>query len=280
VDAYSQALDAELVRLRGRSPLVLVPIANPSNAEAMVGVANALAPPVVGRVQLLLVVTPPDVGEEGIEPPSLANAQIVLREALSASFARSLAPEVLTTVSVDPWLEILRVARTNRCESLLVGFSEITEPSVGGELESLMRRVSSDVVVLRAGEGWLLRDVKRVLVPVRGRRMHNELRARLLGSIWRLGAREITLLRVVREAATDYQCDEARRGLKRIARDEVSHASQFLVTRSNDPVEAIASHAADHDLVVLGLRRRVFGEVAVQVAERTTCAIVMISRRG
>lgn len=55
-DASSEGFDPELVRLRGRSPLVLVPIANPVNAAPMIQVASALAPPETGRVLLLSVV--------------------------------------------------------------------------------------------------------------------------------------------------------------------------------------------------------------------------------
>jgi APA family basic amino acid/polyamine antiporter len=279
VDAFRRALDADLVRLRGRSPLVLVPIANPANAEAMVGVAHALAPPVVGRVILLSVVTPPDPAAELPGSPSLVTAQAVLHHALTASFERAMAPEVLTTVSVDPWHEILRVARVHRCESLLLGLSRITEEEIGSQVEKLIGRTPSDVVVLRAPEGWLLRNAKRVLVPIRGRHMHNELRARLLGSIWRLGAREISLLRVVPGLATDLHCAQARQALERTAEDEVPHASDYLVTKNNDVVEAIAEHATACDLLVLGLRRRTFGDMALRIADRTTCAIVMISRR-
>lgn len=286
VDAFSQALDAELVRLRGRSPLVLVPIVNPSNAEAMVGVANALAPPLVGRVLLLSVVPPPKSGEPAEDvSPALLNAQSVVREALSASFSRSMFPEHLTTISPNPWVEIVRVARIHRCQCLLVGFSRLTEPGVGSQLESLMSGIATDVVVLRAPEGWLLRDARRVLVPIAGRGSHDVLRARLLGSISRLGAREITLLRVVSESASDLACAQAQLALSHIARDEVPHASKFVVARSNNVAEAIAEHATASDLVVLGLQRRgrqrkSFGDVAVRVAERSSCAIVMISRRG
>ena len=181
--------------------------------------------------------------------------------------------------SHDPWIEIARVARVHRCESLLMGFSRITESIVGSQVEKLIGRTPSDVVVLRAPEGWRLSDTRRVLVPIAGRHMHNELRARMLGSIWRLGAREITLLRVVPQAATDPYRAQVRQALLRTARDEVPHASDFLVTRSDDVVEAIAEHAAEADLLVLGLQGRTFGEVALRIAERTTCAIVMISRR-
>lgn len=97
------------------------------------------------------------------------------------------------------------------------GSQRTAAPNVQSHLEPLMRRVQCDVVVLRAPEGWLLRDVRRVLVPVAGRRMHNALRARLLGSIHRLGAREITLLRVIPGSATEDETVAANLALLRVA---------------------------------------------------------------
>ncbi|MCM4159151.1 amino acid permease [Antarcticibacterium flavum] len=58
IEASEHALDPDLVRLRGLSPLVLLPISNPANAASMVFLANALAPPVVGRVLLHSIVIP------------------------------------------------------------------------------------------------------------------------------------------------------------------------------------------------------------------------------
>ena len=39
-----------MVRLRGRSPLMLVPVHNPQNAAALVQLASVLTPPGVGKV--------------------------------------------------------------------------------------------------------------------------------------------------------------------------------------------------------------------------------------
>jgi amino acid transporter len=58
-DAFTEGQDPRLVRLRGRSPLVLVPLANPSTAVALVELATALAPKNVGRVVLLTTMRPP-----------------------------------------------------------------------------------------------------------------------------------------------------------------------------------------------------------------------------
>ena len=175
VDARSEAQDPHLVQLRGRSPLVLVPIANPANAEAMVAVANALAPPVVGRVLLLNVVAPPSEWEPGKHPPQLLAAQAVLREAITSSFAAGLSPEALTTIAPQPWSEIIRASRTYRCESLLLGFSNLSEDIMETNLERLASSVECDVVILRAAQNWRFSDVRRILIPVGGRSYHKDL---------------------------------------------------------------------------------------------------------
>ncbi|MBU0719621.1 MAG: amino acid permease [Planctomycetes bacterium] len=284
MDAYTQALDAELVRLRGRSPLVLVPIANPYNAAAMVGVATALATPKVGRVILLSIVSPPNDWQSEETPPSLETSQSVIRGALTASFAQGLAPETLTTVAADPWSEMVRVARIHRCESLLLGLSSLTEPGLESRLEVLMGQVDCDVAILRAPPGWLLRNVRRVLVPLGGRGGHDELRARLLASIHRLGARETTLLRVLPSAVPPSGRERAAAVLRRLAKDEVPGMANPVVMVADDVAEVVTRHAADADLVVLGLkrlgqRRKVFGDLALRVARETNCGIIMIGRR-
>lgn len=285
VDAHSQALDGDLVRLRGRSPLVLVPIANPSNAPAMVGMATALAPPQVGRVLLLSVVAPPEQWEPGQTPRSLEDSLSVVRQAVTSSFATGLAPEALTSVSSDAWSEIARVASVHDCESLLIGLSNLAAPGVEAHVERLMTEVSCDVVVLRAPAGWSLPGVRRVLVPIGGRGGHEELRARLLASIHRLGAREITLLRILPAHAGEREQAAARRELTERARDEVAGEAKLAVACTDDVVGELTRRAAENDLVILGLqrlrrRRKVFGDVALRMARETSCGLVMISRRG
>ena len=110
VDAASQALDPDIVRLRGKSPLVLVPIANPASAAPLVAVAEALAPPDVGRVVLLSVVSGPGEMKKGECPSRMLDIHSIQVEALSASLSKGMAPEFLITVAPEPWKEIARVA--------------------------------------------------------------------------------------------------------------------------------------------------------------------------
>ena len=282
VDAAAEATDPELVQLRGKSPLVLVPIANPANAAAMVGVANALAAPRVGRVLLLSVVPPPVKWEPGQSPEQLLDAEAVIRESLVASFAANLAPEALITVSPVPWAEIGRISREHRCEGILLGMSRITEENVGQNLEDLVNAVDCDVAMLRFPPGWDLSKVERVLVPVGGHGTHDIQRARLLGSLRRNHNPEVCFLRILPEGSSQAEIARATREVARIARDKAP-GSSYEVVLNNSVSDGIRHHAENSDLTVLGLqridrRRSAFGDLAVQIARDTSCATIMLSQ--
>jgi len=57
------------------------------------------------------------------------------------------------------------------------------------------------------------------------------------------------------------------------------------VVRARSVAEEVNRRAATADLVILGVqrlhrRRKMIGEVALQIARHTSCALLMISRRG
>lgn len=285
VDASAEARDPELVRLRGRNPLVLVPIANPASAQGLVEVANALAPRDLGRVMLLSVVKPPEEWTPGHAPQQLIDAQSVLGESLTASFSADLAPEALITVSDQPWDEICRISSFHDCESLLLGFGKLSEELMGDHLEHLMSTVDSHVVLLRAAPGFCLSNVKRILVPVGGRRDQSRLRARLLGSLCRMGDREIVFLGAFSEDTPQEVCDAAEADLNALAHDEAPGHAHVRIVRGSDVAEELIAEAAGYDLVLMGLqrlgaRRKSFGKLALKVTRETSGPLLMISRRG
>lgn len=284
VDASAEGYDPRLVSLRGKSPLVLVPIVNPSHAPPMVAVASALAPPRTGRVLLLSVVRTPEDWDPETHPEKLINSQRVLKESLSASFGIGLKPEMLTTVAHEPWDEIIRVSRSYECESLLLGLTNLNETSEV-KIEYVMSHVDSDVVVLRTTDLWRLSEVKNILVPVRGSGAQDELLARLLGSICRTASPEVTFLKILPEDASWQNTDKARKALFQIAEDQVPNGQfKVVVVKNNNVSEEIISHAKESDLMILGLqrfsrRRKEFGKLPLYIAEQTTCPLLMISRK-
>lgn len=285
VDVSSAAVDPQLLRLRGRNPLVLVPIANPANAPFMVYLATAMAPPAIGRVLLLSIVRPPGDWKSDDPPPQLLSTQAVIKDALTASFAFGLKPEALVTVASQAWLEIIRVARIYRCESLLIGLSDLDQKSALHDVEKLMSRVDSDVVVLRAKNDWNPSRVKRILVPVGGGGQQDLLRARLLGSLHHMGIEEITFLQILPQDTPKASLPRYRIWLQHLAEDEHAAGARIMVVRSAQPINEILNHAAQADLMILGLQRhgrrqKVFGETVLHIARNTECGLILVNRKG
>ncbi len=281
VDAATEGLDPHLTRLRGRSPLVLVPIANPANAKGLVTVANALAPPGIGRAMMLTVVSP----EALSGGRRLEDFQQVLGSVLGTSLETGFSPESLITVAQHPRQEISRVAREHRCESLLIGLGKLATEQSAGYIEQIMRSVDCDVVVLRAPHEWQLSDVKRILLPVGGHSDQSKLRARLLASLCRDGADQITYLRTVSPDLSERARKQAEREVALLERDEAACYCQKLIIETEDTVGTICEQSKQYDLMVLGLqhlgrRSRRIGRLSLEIAKQSKAPMIFIGEPG
>ncbi len=285
LDAASTALDPELMALRGRAPLVLVPVANPQNARAMISLADALVPASIGRVLVQTVAVVPDGWQADQDSAPIERSQAILRELLCASTREAIRIEILTTMAREPMAEIARAARLHRCESVLLGLSEISENNHGLQLESLLGSLDANVVVLRSRKDWQLTDAHKILVPIAGRGGHEHLRAQLLGSLSRGANREVTFLRVMPVNTRPEEIKRAERDLRSLADDEAHGQFQVEVVLSDSAVSSIAERAQQSDLLILGVqrverRKKLFGDFTRQLARRTTCPLIVMSRRG
>jgi len=283
-DASAEAIGPDLARLRGRSPLVLVPIANPASAAGLVGVASTVRTPGVGRILLLSVVkTPSEVPAE--DDPALLDARAILGESLQRSFERSTAPEILFTIAADAWEEIPRVAALHRCETVVIGSPRLDEVPVETRLERLISRLDADVVIVRAKHRWQVANVRRVLVPIGGQRHHSQLRARLLASLSRTESCQLRFLRALPPGSSPEVCRRTERGLRALARDEAAGVHEVIIEEAADPREPILRHAAEMDLVVMGIRRDrsggfSLGELAFSIARESDVPLVLIGARS
>jgi basic amino acid/polyamine antiporter, APA family len=285
VDASSEEFDPQILRLRGRSPLVLVPLANPRTAGVLVKMAEAIAPKGVYRTQLLSVVRPPAEWKEDALPQELLDAQAVLGGALSAAIAVDLRPEAVITISDDPWAEITRIAERSRCEKILLGVGNLGTSFSAGPLDELIGRVSADIVILRAPTDWNPDTARRILVPSRGGRAQSPIRARVLGSLTREAPREVTFLGILPEGVGPADVRAAERELGALARDEARGSGIAVVVQRDDLVSEAVQRSMECDLMILGLRRSgrgrsVFGGPMLKIAEATQCPLIMISQRG
>jgi APA family basic amino acid/polyamine antiporter len=285
LDASSTAFEPELVTLRGRSPLMLVPVANPRNVDAMVALADALVPTYIGRVLVQTVAVGPADWDVDSDPEPIERALAVQRELLRLSARLGRRIETLSCLSANPMEEIARAARLFRCDSVLLGLSQISEDHHGSQLESLLGTLDANVVVLRSRQDWRLADARHILVPIGGLRGHEHLRAQLLGSLGRSAERDVTYLRVLPTAAPIDEVQRAERDLRLVAADEVRHACRVEVVQSDDALQTVIDRAEQADLVVLGVqrlgrRKKLFGRFTRQIAQHSTVPLIAISRRG
>ncbi len=281
-DASMIAQDPSFVSMRGHSPLVLVPIANPAQSPGMIAVANALAAPKVGRVLLLSIVPLHEDTVPAEVPPQLADTQRIIHDSLVQSYASGHRPEALITAALDPLREIQRIADEHKCESLLLGFGDLAGTGAAG-LERLLNKVDCDVAFMRASPEWRLGAAKRVLVPIAGRGEQHDLRARLLGSLTRTGDREVTFVAVLPANATDARVDATRRDIGRLADLKVKGA-RVEVLCADDAPAALLELAGSYDLMIMGLKsvglgKKVFGQFTLRVVRDAPCATILLSRR-
>jgi len=139
------------------------------------------------------------------------------------------------------------------------------------------------VVVLRAPKDWSLASSTRIIVPVGGRGGHDELRARLLGSLGRAGCTSVRFVQVTAESLPTPLRRQRERELRIFAEEETFGSPDVEIIQSDDMVQSLANQAGPNDLIILGLRhqqgKRLFSELALQVARKTSAATLMISRR-
>lgn len=269
-DASQEALEPQMIRLRGRTPLVMVPIVNPDTAPALLAVANAMSPPSAGRVVILCVVSG---GESQVE-----STQNLIGRTLSLSLSQGIKPEVLVTLADNPWIEIARACTDHRCESLLLGFGNLKSKNKLNDLSDLIRQTNCDVIVVRAPEGWDLSSSKTILVPVGGRGRNDALRARLLTSLARSQERVIRYLCLLPDTSSDTECRQKEQVLKQLADDEVHQEVETLAMATSDVTEELIRQAAQSDLVVMGLQstQEVFGGVVLEIATRCDTPMIII----
>jgi amino acid transporter/nucleotide-binding universal stress UspA family protein len=281
LDAASEIADPELLELRGRSPLALVPIGNPSSAKTLALLASCLSP-AAGRVLLLNIVRPPstDLSLGGL--PDLGQ---ILERSMMASVSSTVPVECLATFSSEPMIEIERVANAHQCALTLMGMSDLSDDATRQRLEGVLTKLPGNVAVLRSPAGWEPLTVRHVLVPFGGHHTHNALRARLLTALAQRvpGTLRVSYMIVVPDSTSEKERATMQKIWRRLVADESSAEASITVQSGSDPASVIASAATDADLVILGLGRHggehpIFGPFITKVVCATDTPILVIGQ--
>ena len=285
LDAAVETSDPALAELRGHRPLVLVPIANPENAAVMAFLGACVAPPRVGRVLLLNVATLGD--DPSRDELQLDTATSILRQSMGTAMRMGVHVECLATASSSPWEEIERVAHDHHCASVLLGTAGLSDQEVRSNLEGLSDRLPGNIIILRAGAGWQPGAVRRVLIPVGGRVVHNVLRARIIGGLKGRAADApiFSYLLVLPSGTPEARANRSLELWREMASEESGSNAEVQVVRSDDVVAEIIAAASSADLLLLGFsrarkRHNVFGDVVTQIVDQVDKSVMILGQRG
>ena len=278
VSARAEALDSMLVRLRGREPLVLVPLANPDRAETLVRFASALVPRRFGRLLALTVAVHDPDGRPGEGVVAYERTQSAMRRAVDTTCRLKRPFEGAMVLDADVPEAVARVIAERDPEVVLLGMSKLDAEAGTRMLERVIAAAEADVVVLNAPPTWNPDEVRSILVPVAGQGGHNPLRARVIGMFQRERACEVRLIRVVRSEAEQAK---ARALLEHVKDDLGSEHGEVVV--SGNAAREVIQRSKDVDLIVLGLsrdagRQRLVGDFVRLIAAEAECPLVAIAR--
>ncbi len=253
---------------------ILVPLANPRTAKALLRLANVLAHQHDGVViALRVVVVPPQVPlEEGYR--QVLRDWTALRSPLAEVREQGGIYRLLTWVARSVPAGILDAAREEEVALVLLGWKGYTRSlgaSMGPVIDAVVDAATCDVVVAK-GQAW--EEVKRILVPTAGG-PRAPIAARLAALLSRVYQAEVTTSMVQLGRATPEQMQENRRRIAHTLEDLDFHRPpQQKVVVAESVVEGVLQEAEGYDLVLLGASEEglfdqfVFGSIPQQIATR------------
>jgi len=293
---------------------LLVPIADPGNADQLMRTARDIAADRDGEILVLSVVALPD------QTPLSRGYQYVdaRREVLdrvmsfedrgpggsrdgppAADGGRAVAettggPTVPVSgcirIGHDVAHAIVNTVEQYECDAVLMGWkgrpARRRDVVVGSTVDDVVREADADVLVERVGPTG---PVERILLPTAGG-PHAEYATEVARAIAHTTGATVEAMRILDPGSDEERHESARRGLGKTveilnpedAEEEVD--VETTVVEHGDVVEAIVEASADADLTIVGatqeglLEQLVFGTIPEAVGRRAESTVIMAKR--
>src|SRR3954454_23775735 len=265
---------------------VLIPVANPMTAEELIRLGAAMLDRRAGELTALGIFEVP----EGMP---------LSEGATRARHARRLLQRVLDFVPPGtPIHPIVRIGR-RAAEGIVEAAAELDADLIvfgwGGKspagkeamgapfsntIDDVLREATCDVAVVKQRG---VREVKRVVVPVRGG-PHAELALRFADAIARRHGATLVALHIVPPGITIAVRAQAERALQAFVRQHVGSGAEMLVREASNVRAAILREAERSDIVVMGAAAptagdgtaHALGSVPEAIATRAKTTVVVV----
>ncbi len=272
-----------IIEQRKVTHTVLVGLANPETAPALLRAGVALARAKKGRVLALKVAIFPDQVPQHLQRQLAEQEFDELQQTIDCCIPTDGVPvEVLVRMAHTPADGILATSQEERADLILLGWEGDRTPGafeLMPLLDPIVRNAACEVVVLR---GQLPQKVKRILVPTAG--SPNSIAAmKLAQGLVEPDTGEVVAFHLVQEVFSPNTMDERQYKLQAIL-DNIQGTPIITpyVLATDDVQEGILREAQGYDMLLLGASRggaldqTIFGGPPVEVARAAPLPTLLV----
>ncbi len=264
---------------------ILVALANPDTADALIDLAARIAGDEGGLLLLSVIRTPRQLAPSQADRFVRASEHF-LQETLERQSGRSVPMRALMKVGHNVPAAIVETAEQRDADLVVLGWRGRlgrAQALFGPTIDEVLLNATCDVLMVRTKPGEPIRGIRRVLVPILSPDA-----ARLALRVGRILSRdfdaEMTVFHVALAAGSRGRGptapeaeEEIRRDLERLKIDEAA----VRVVAGGNVAARILGEIRDGDLLVMGdtdqglLRRVILGTIPQQVARATTVPLIL-----
>ncbi len=270
----------ELLALKKRKDYkILVPLANPERVEPLMAMAGKVGRVSRGEVLALTIVSLPNITTYANPDTVQTESQLILNKAQQVALAQKLPFSVLLKIGRSAAAEIVQVARESHSDLILMGYKKEEDPLENSVIYHVITHQPCDVAILKSDKGYA-ETFQKVLVPIGGKDINRNLKVRLVHSLYRDTGCQVTLMTVVSPQGSSRS--QANAALQTAAQIYQIPGVDLVIEENEQVAKAIITQAADHDLLVLGMREEpwlqsfLFGTIAQQVAGQVQCPTLLV----
>ncbi|MGB6338594.1 MAG: universal stress protein, partial [Candidatus Aminicenantaceae bacterium] len=276
----------ELLNLKKtRRYKILVPLANPARVLPLMHVAGRIAHSCKGEILSLSVSVLPNITEYSEAEPYLREAQTIMNKAQKIAFDLKIPHTFLMKVGRSIAAEVVQVAKENDCQLILLGYKKDENPLENSVIHRIINRQPCDVAILKS-DSEEIPSFRRILLSIGGKEVHDHLKARIVHSLSQGEENEVTFLRVVAEGSGKAVIRKTEESLKSTAKMYNIPEAKIEVAQHSDVAKAIATHANQHDFLILGMRKGAwlksffFGMIAQQITGQVRCPTLLTKTKS
>ena len=267
---------------------ILIPVANPLTAEELIRIGANLLEPRTGELTALGIVEVPEGMPLSEGATRARQARRLLQKVLDY------APEgtvihPLVRIGRHAAAGIVEAAAEQEADLMIFGWGGKSGPHRDGggpvispTIDEAVREAPCDIAVVKQRGA---RDIRRILVPVRGG-PHAELALRVADALAVKHGATVAVMHLVPQGVTEAVRAQAEHALAQFARLHVTARSEPILREAHNVRTAILREAEHADLVVMGASAppgdagsSLFGALPEAIAQRAKPTVIVVKTR-